>query len=195
MKQPVDPNHAHGRVSKPADPLTQPPPPRAFAQGTGVVLQTVGVILFLSSCCICSVAGAWEPLLSRPEVLERLVSDPPIGVEVGDLIHHPAKAGVMLMVVFSTAGGLAWVGFGLGLQAEKPRSAWAAFGTSVLMLVVLSLAGVGIWIDQAAWTTRLWHGLLMVITLLLTGFTWVALKQFKADPPPRHPPPLPDELL
>ncbi len=161
----------------------QPPPARAFAQGTGVLLQTAGMILFLSTCCVCSLAGSWDPTLSRSEVLDQLQSNQPIGVTVSDLLDQPAKAGLMLIVMFMTLGGLALAGFGLGMQSEKPRSALAALITTGLMVIVLTLAGVGLWVGQASWVARVWHAVLMIGMLILMGFTWAAFQQFRNTPP------------
>jgi len=160
------------------------PPPRAFAQGTGILLQTTGMILFFSTCCICSLTGMWDPVLPRHEVFEQLQQKQPIGVTLVDLLQQPAKAGVMLMAMFMTVGGLAMAGFGLGLQAERPRSAQAAVTTHILMLAILIAAGIGIWTGQASWATRIWHAILIVVVVVQTGFTWVALKQMLAHPPP-----------
>ncbi len=169
-------------------------PPRAFAQGTGVLLQTVGVILFLSTCCVYPLAGMWEPLLSRPQILQHLQDSRSIGVTVQSLPQHPFRTGVMLMVMCMTVGGLAMAGFGLGLQAEKPRSAWAALVTMFLVTVVLMVAGVGIWSGQGSLWIRLWHTVLTVITVLLTGFTWIALKQMRTEPPPPNADVLPEDF-
>ncbi len=169
----------------PHPPLPQEPqPPRAFAQGVGVLLQTVGMVLFLSTCCVCSVAGAWDPTMDRAEVLNLIQTDQPVGVTLLGLLDQPGRAGVMLTVMFTTVGGLAMAGFGLGLQAQKPKSGWGAFVTNVLMLSVLIVAGVGLWVGQASWVARVWHALLTVLVAVLTGFAWVALKQMIANPPP-----------
>jgi len=159
------------------------PTARAFAQGTGVLLQTVGMILFLSTCCVCSLAGLWDPTLSRPAVLQQLDSGEPIGLSFLSLFAQPAKAGVMLMAMFMTVGGLAMAVFGLGLQSEKPRSAWGAMATVILMMIVLCLSGVGLWVDHASWSARSWHGILTVVVLVVFGFTWAALRQMIACPP------------
>lgn len=163
------------------------PPPRAFAQGTGILLQILGMALFLSTCCVCSFAGAWDPVLSRPEILRLLEEESSVGVGVRGLFEQPAKAGVMLMVMFMTIGGLALAGFGLGLQAERPRSAWGALGTTVAMIVILALAGIGIWVGEASWTSRIMHGLLSLTMIVVLGFVWVALREVLASPPPPVP--------
>ena len=79
---------------------------RAFAQGTGVLLQTVGGILFLSSCCVCSSAFLWDPQWSLIQAQsyqqQQIDGQPPISA------HHitkPARFGLMLMVMFTTVGG------------------------------------------------------------------------------------------
>lgn len=160
------------------------PSPRAFAQGTGVLLQTVGMILFFSTCCVCSLAGLWDPLLSRPEVLQQLQGNEPVGLTFWMLFQHPAKAGIMLMVMFMTVGGLAMAGFGLGLQSDTARSAWGALVTVTVMLAVLAVAGAGIWIGRASWAARLWHVGLFALMWIMLGFVWVALRQVLAHPPP-----------
>ena len=165
------------------------PPPRAFAQGTGVLLQAVGMILFLSTCCVCSLAGAWDPVLSRPVVLKQLEEHTKIGLSVTDLPDQPGKAGLMLTVMFMTVGGLALAGFGLGLQSERPHAASAALATNLLMICVLVLAGIGLWIGESSWLTRLWHTMITLVILTTTGFTWIALQEIRANPPPKEIPP------
>ena len=160
------------------------PSPRAFAQGTGVLLQTVGMVLFFSTCCVCSLAGLWDPLMSRPQVIQQLQDNQPIGMTLWTLFEHPAEAGMMLMVMFMTVGGLAMAGFGLGLQTDKARSAWGALVTLIVMLMFLAVAGAGIWIGEASWAARIWHGVLFVLMWILLGFVWVALRQVLANPPP-----------
>ena len=192
--QPLNPNpqaNAETDANSTPNPGGQTPPPRAFAQGTGVVLQTVGMVMFLSTCCVCSFAGMWDPPMSRAQVIEQLQQDRPLGVTLNNLWDQPAKAGMMLMVMFMTIGGLAMAGFGLGMQSERPRSAPAAMATNLLMLAVLTLAGIGIWADTATWRVRLWHGLLTGVIIVVTGFTWAAWKEIRKNPPPANPPPAP----
>lgn len=158
------------------------PPPRAFAQGVGVLLQTVGVILALSGCCICSTAGLWDQqaggqnLVAQPDQLT--------GISIDRLLKEPARTGMMLTVVFSTIGGLAMAGFGLGLQSQTPRSAWGALASVVLLLAILIVAGIGLWVGQGTIANRLWHTGLTVLILTLVGFTISALREVIAHPPP-----------
>lgn len=99
------------------------------------------------------------------------------------VFEKPARFGVMMMVMFSTLGGLALMVFGLGLQSEKPRSGWGALVTNVVMLAILLAAGVAMWTGDTSLLSRLWHALLCVVLALLLIFTIGALRQVLADPP------------
>ena len=166
----------------PTDPAS--PSPRAFAQGVGVVFQTAGVIMALSSCVICALSGKWDPVSDRAQVLRQMQQGDMLGVPAERLWHEPARAGLMLTVVFTTVGGLALAGFGLGLQSETPRAAWGALISVTLLAAVLIAAGVGLWIGQAPWLARCWHALLTGLVLVLLGFALVAWRQVMAHPPP-----------
>ena len=160
-------------------------PPRAFAQGTGILLQTVGGILFLSSCCVCSSAFLWDPqwsLIQAQGFQEQQQGDGE-SLFPAHRLGEPARFGLMLMVMFTTVGGLAMMVFGLGLQAEKPASGWAALVTNVLFLLILIAAGAALWSGQASWAVRVWHGIVSVVVMVLLGFTITALRQMIAHPP------------
>ena len=176
-------------VHLPANPIGDgDPPPRAFAQGTGVLLQTVGVIFFLSTCLVCSLSGLWDPPRSPSEVLpdaQTFVADDQ-QTRLRDLIEHPGKTGVMLTVMGTTIGGLAMAVFGLGLQSEQPRAAWGALTATVSLTLVLIVASIGLWVGHASMLTRFWHLLLVMVTLVLVGFCVGALKQVLANPPPHE---------
>lgn len=157
-------------------------PPRAFAQGTGVLLQSVGVMLFLLNCCICSTSFLWDQRLSSLETLDLAQRQ---GLEVRTL-HDPAKLGLMLTVFFSTVGGLAMAACGLGLQSERRHAAGGAMATVLSLSLVLLFGGVELWLGEASLTARLWNGTLLLISLILLIFTAVALRQVIAHPPPKH---------
>jgi len=167
------------------------PPPRAFAQGTGILLQTIGIMLALSSSCLWSLAGKWDKTLDRGQVYQQMHQGQTIGVSITHLFDDPGRAGFMLTVVFTTIGGLAIAAFGLGLQSDKPRSAWGATISAGLLTIVLMGAGVGLWMGTTSIIMRLWNALLVGVVLILFGFAVAALKQVLADPPPRglHPVP------
>lgn len=159
-------------------------PPRAFAQGVGVLLQTVGMLLFLLNCCICSLGGVFMPVQTRGQVLQQVTdsaahSDPAWRI----LIDRPGDGGIMLTVMFSTVGGLALAVFGLGMQSDKPRAPAAATVTAAVLLLLLAAGGIGLWIDAVAWPVRLWHLLLLLTVAVLLGFCVPAWKQVRANPP------------
>lgn len=150
-----------------------------------MVLQWVGIVLFLSSCCIGSTAGLWDPVWSRARTWQELEKNPSPDVTLGQLVHDPPKAAVALMVGFVPIGGLALAVFGLGLQADKPRAAWGAVLANTGLFVVLLVAGVALWIAEGPAMLRAWHALLTLLTAALFIFTFKALGQVRADPPPR----------
>ncbi len=173
----------------PSTPPPTAPPARAFAQGTGVVLQIVGVVMFLLSGCVCATSGLWDPVPSRGQVYEQLDQGQTFNSQVTDLIDRPAAAGAMITVMFATVGGLALAGFGLGLQSDQPRAAWGAMITAGVLLGALVLAGAGLWIGHASWAARLWHGGLTLCVTVVVIFVALALQQVRADPPPPGPEP------
>lgn len=162
-----------------------PPPPRAFAQGTGVMLQTVGMILFLSSCLICSLSSWWHPMQDRGEVIEQVRTGQTTGGNLlRDIRERPVEAGYAMTVIFSTVGGLGLAVFGLGLQAERRRAGVAAMVTASILLFILLIAGALLWHGGAAWPARILHGLLTFTVAVVALFTWHAMRQVLADPPP-----------
>ena len=182
---PPNPTDAPDSQSKlTGESAARPSLPRAFAQGTGVVLQTVGMILFLSTCCVCSLTSLWDPGASRGETVENFRRGGPGLVTLRTLPQTPAQTGYMLLVMFTTVGGLALASFGLGLQAERRRSAWGALATTGVMLASLLAGGVALWAGGAPWAVRAWHAGLLLVVAALAGFCAAALRQVMADPPP-----------
>ena len=159
------------------------PPPRAFAQGTGLLLQAVGAVMFLGSGCVCTTAFLWDPISARPveRPLTAAALDLPGPLERAT--RDPGKWGLMLLVTGSAIGGLAFMVFGLGLQSEKPKSGWCALVSNVLVLAVLVVAGFGLWIAPASVFSRVWHGSELLVVLLLIGFTTKAVRDMLAHPP------------
>jgi len=164
-------------------PLT-PPPPRAFAQGAGVVMQTVGAILFFSSCCICLSTGAWEPLAPREQVLSELAHGERPGVSLRTLIDRPAAAGYMLTAVTATVGGLSICVLGLGLQADRRRAALAQLLVTVFVTLILFLGATALWLGGAPLMVRLWNHVLVMVMTLLTIMAFAAYREVVAAPPP-----------
>ncbi len=171
------------------DPVGNVPPPRAFAKGVGLVLQTVGMVLFLSTCCVCVSTGLWNPVRAPTEAVEQASHDlqtpavtSPLGLD--DLIAQPARGGVALLVLGMTVGGLALAAFGLGLQSDRRLGAPGATVTCIVLLLLLALAGLGLWRGEAGVAVRVWHALLLLVIVLLLGFCLAAWQQVRRDPPP-----------
>lgn len=167
----------------PGSPAT--PPPRAFAQGTGVLLQTVGMILFFCSCCICALTPTWDERITSPMEIEQAIRDNRPGVHsIRAALSSPARAGYVFTVTCSTLGGLALAGFGLGLQADRGRSALGAVATAVGVESVLLLSGVGLWVGSAPIPATLLNLLMLLVYAILLAFCVAAYRQVKATPPP-----------
>lgn len=160
-------------------------PPRAFAQGTGVMLQTVGMILFLSGCCVCSGIGVVNNPLLPNQVARLLQDNPDLIAQTANPLHNPARFGVMAMVMFSTVGGLALAVTGLGLQTDQPHGGWASTLAAAGLSIALLLAGYFLWSGRAPWPMKIWHLLLNLLAFVLTAFCLAAWRQVRAHPPPR----------
>lgn len=160
------------------------PPPRAFAQGTGLLLQIVGFTLFLSSCCICSSTGLWEPVADTGEITEALRSQRDVVVSFRHMFDNPTMLGYTLTAMFTTAGGLALATFGLGMQTDRKWAAPAAAVSSVTLLVILLAAGVALWLGEGGWMYRLWHLILLAVMVLASCFSVAAWREVRRQPPP-----------
>ncbi len=158
-----------------------PFPALAFAQGTGVVLQVVGGAFLMVCCCMCSTAFQWDPQWTLLEA-ESIEPAPPRG-RLADLVADPGKFGLMATVVASTVGGLGLLGFGLGLQTDKPRAAWGAVICVCILLIAMLVAAYGLWWGSASWPARVVNGLMVLVVLVLLPFTVTALRQVRANPP------------
>jgi len=176
-------------VTDPASTGEQTPPPRAFSQGVGLLMQTVGVIMFLTTCCICGTSGLWDPARPPQEAIDQVPTDlqtphvvSPLGLD--DMLEQPAKAGLMLLVVTMSVGGLAMAGFGLGLQAQRRESGIGSLITCSLCLLTLILAGLGLWSGDGSAVARITHAFLTLLMLVMVGFTWTGWQEIRKNPPP-----------
>jgi hypothetical protein len=168
----------------PPDDAAEPPSPRRFAQGVGLLLQGVGGLLFFSTCCVCSMAWLVDPNLSQTQVVDLIQRDPH-AIEGGHPLADPGRLGMVLNVMFTTVGGLGLMVFGMGLQSDKPRAAWGALATNVLLLVLLVAAGVLLWIGGGAIGALIWNAALVMIVAGLLAFCVAALRQVIRHPPPK----------
>lgn len=145
-------------------------------------MQTVGVILFLSTCCVCSTSFLWDPIQTPDpaNVVEQLTPAHRLGV----MFDQPGKAGLMLTVMSMTVGGLALASLGLGLQSDHRHAAAASVITTIVLVAVLAMAGAGLWAGESSIATRLWHCVLSVVMVAMLGFTIAAWREVRRNPPP-----------
>lgn len=129
--------------------------------------------MFLLMGCIWSTSAFWD---SQAWENRSAVGDP----QVSD----PARIGVMTLVLATTGGGLALAVFGLGLQSDQPKAAWAAMTTLGFLLGCLAFSGVALWTGSAGPSVRIVHTCLLLVTLVLIAFVAAALKQVIDHPPP-----------
>jgi len=160
-----------------------PPPPRAFAQGAGLLLQTIGAILLMTNCCICSTAFMWDPQ-RPPDQARENITDQTAFSKLQHLLDQPGRTGLMLTIVGATVCGLALMGFGLGLQSDRRRSATGALATGVVFTLLMLAAAAALWTGEATLTARLWQALLTVLAVVVTGFALAAWREVRANPPP-----------
>lgn len=144
----------------------------------------VGMMLFLSTCCVCSSSGVWDPPMSKDQAQASIDEKKEIVITLSQTFRDPATAGLSLMVMFSTVAGLALAVFGLGLQSDKPRAAWAALTTALLWLLILIAAAICLWVGEAGIVAKIWNLALLLIAVILLGFTIAALRQVRQFPPP-----------
>lgn len=153
-----------------------PPSPRAFAQASGLVLQVIGVILALGTCCWWSFAGLTDERIrptSQPDSLRDIVR-----------ASDGSRLWSMSAVCVSFVGGLALAALGLGLQAEKRRSGAAAS----------AVAGMGalFWFAYFGYALTYGAGIGSLVWSLLMLVAWglcAVLAVISADELRRNPPP------
>lgn len=165
-------------------PATQPepgptPPPRAFAQGTGLVLQSVGFAMFLLTCCVCSTSFLWDTRPTRDQVLREVGQH-----GLGDTLHDPAKLGVALTILSANVGGLALAALGLGLQSDRRLAAPGAVAAAGLTLAAQLGAAASLWSGPAPAGIRIANALFLIVLIVLLGFTITAHRQVRREPPP-----------
>lgn len=169
----------------PINPDEKKSPPRAFAQGTGWLLQTVGMILFFSSCLLCAFTPMWDKPLDSPIEIDRTIREnPPVGYSIRGSLSSPAKAGYTFTVATSTLGGLALAVLGLGLQADRRRSALGAVIAASTVEAILLVCNIALWIGGAPFGAILLNFFLLAVYGILLAFTLAAHRQVRASPPP-----------
>jgi hypothetical protein len=167
-----------------AEPSPPPhdPPPRAFTQGVGQVLQGIGVVIFLVMFFIC----CGSSLLSKDWATKTSLTQVGWGKSSVDP-RQPAYSAQMALTICVFAGvffGMALAGVGLGMQAES-RHAPAA---GVMLTICAGLF----------WTVHVFfaihvnaHFALMLVAVanagifwLLMGFAIQAFRETRENPAP-----------
>ncbi|MFG0329287.1 MAG: hypothetical protein ACF8PN_05245 [Phycisphaerales bacterium] len=157
-------------------------PPRAFAQGVGLLLQAIGGVTFFATTCTCCVTafiggGMWH---SGPES----IGPPPAGPTENPVVM--AQAAILLV---SAVGSLCLVGFGVGIQSDRGRI--PAFGAALTTLVMTGVYGVAAFTLFRAggqWPAFIVATALTMLALGLTLLTTTAMVEVFVHPPP-HPGP------
>lgn len=154
-----------------------PPPPRAFAQGVGILFQTVGCLLFMSTCCVCSTSFLWDPIRGQHET----------PADINATINDPARRGLVITIMAMSAGGAALAAFGLGMQSDRRKAVPAAMATCSVLLVFLIAAAVNLWSGDSGIGSRAWNGCMIVLQMILLGFAIGAWRDVKRNPPSGEP--------
>jgi len=189
------------------------PPPRAFSQGTGLLMQVAGVLFFFLGCCACAGSGAWDPVPGRGQTYERIAENEAVTVTAARLFEEPGRAGMLLSMIAASFGGLGLAGFGLGLQSDRAGAAGGALAVSLAMSALLLAGGAGLWMSgrvgepveitrfgrvllalSPAWPARLVHGLATAVSLGITALAAGAWREHRRDPPPAGPQVLPEDF-
>ena len=161
-----------------SDPPNDEPSLRSFCRATGLVYQTLGIVLALGTCC-------WLPFTScsdegpRPINAAQAVSD--------TLWDAPLdQIWATLGVALSFVSGLALVTVGLGLQHERRSAARVAMAMTALVgLFYWCYLGFAIYLFPAAGRIVI----VSVMALMWTGCFLLAgasAGELKRHPPPKE---------
>ena len=135
-----------------------PPPPYAFTQGVGTVLQFVGVGLFLISMFICCCTS----LLSKDAATHSGLTS--VGwhraTDPADQPFYSAQRALTITLPASLVFGMALAALGLGLQAAN-RS-------TPMMAVLVNVLAVIFWIVQLIFFASIrWIGMSLICFAML----------------------------
>lgn len=151
------------------------PDTRSICPACGYILQAVGVILLLGTCC-------WWPFTSFTQD-EIKSSDPARSVPSFFADASPAQKWMVVGMSISFLSGLTFMVVGLGVQHQRRKSAKAA-------LFIATLVGLFFWV-YLGWTIFAAPAAARIITtgvlaILWTGLfllTGAAAEELKRSPP------------
>lgn len=181
------PSHAKSTAPPPSfDKTPSSPHPLAFARGTGIVFQSVGLFMCFASCC----AGSFFGLIQTP-MREALRGDTPRTVfEAWSAFEVHQKLAAISMFA-NCAAGLGALAAGIALQSDRYGSARTAVIIALPMalyhlIYVVTVVVRGPW---DAWIlgplvlAAVWSGMALLAC--------VSAQRHAQHPPPRGPEKLP----
>jgi hypothetical protein len=155
------------------DPQSADPNPRAFAIGTGVVLQTVGTILALGSCCLWSTSSLYMRPAGAPADRWR-----------DFFFADPVAAGWTVGVLTSFVGGIGLIAAGVGLQGERPGSGRFAMGVTGGMAAVFALLAGWLIVAEKAYGLAVMPAVLAGVCGFLFALCGHSASVLRRFPPP-----------
>ncbi len=172
-------------TTPPAAPAADAPAPRAFATATGYVFQGVGLVLILGACGMWWLS-AWFLPPSNERVTgwwQHLTGD-----------NLPAAL-FMLAVLGGVVGGAGLSAAGFGLQAELPRSGWAALIVTAALTLAYGLLGLLLMFRAGAWISGILAIGVALFMALLFSLAVRSTRILRRFPPPPDQNRLTEEVL
>jgi len=165
----------------PTPPSTPPPgideetglPIRPYARATGLVLQSVGAVLFLVTTCGCCLTALFEG---------GSFHGGPAEIPLAARVDSPSRADTVLLLTCAV-GGMALMGFGLGQQGD--RGQFPAIGCTVTTAVMTAAYGFALvdgWLAGLSWGFRLMALLLTLLSAALLLLVLPALMDVLRQP-------------
>jgi lysylphosphatidylglycerol synthetase-like protein (DUF2156 family) len=164
-----------------SDQANPTPPPRAFTQGAGLVLQIVGGTLFLVSFFICCGSSLfskdWATKTDLTHIGWHLASDP------ADRPTYSAQKALTISLFASVFFGLALAATGLGMQSEHGRAPVMAVVVSIVAVAFAAVQLIFCWQMQFVLFAFVAAAMLLVF-IGMAGLSIHALKEMRHNPPP-----------
>lgn len=154
-----------------------PSPARAFSQGVGFIMQSVGAVFVLFMTCGCCVLTFLESGRMH---------------EMGaDAIAYSDVPGAYLaLMTVAGVGGFCLMGFGIGQQADRgQRPAIANASTATISMLISGIAAFTLYRSGEPVGVIVFGLVIFGVMTLLTALGWPAVVAVMRDPVPWHGPP------
>jgi hypothetical protein len=148
-------------------------PPRAFTQGVGTVFQFTGVTMFLVLFFVC----CFSSLLSKDFATTTRLGDVGWG-------SYSGQRAVSVGLVIGILQGMALAGIGLGLQAQRRRSATLALVTCLIAAAFWIAHVVFFAVTAKSIALAIVTTILAMVSIVLLILSLVAAGEMRRDPPP-----------